>query len=307
MKWVSFIAVLALGVVLGVVCSSVPKDKFFKKSPEQPLFTVTEHKPFVIIVPSYNNSEWAERNLRSIFTQKYDNYRVVYIDDASQDGTLKIVKDFLALHQMEHRFEIVHNELNRGACENIYKTIHRCSEDEIAVILDGDDWFAHDRVLERLNEIYADSNVWLTYGSYVEYPSYSYTVANFAKELPEKIVNKNRVRDYSRQNWCLSHLRTFYVSLYKRIKESDFLMDGKYLSAANDLAVMIPLVEMAGKHAKYVKEVFYIYNRATPLNDNKVRAKRQQETANYIFNLPKYPSLASLEKTNVRNHETVKN
>ena len=55
---------------------------FHSPQPE-PLFAVTEHKPFVIVVPSYNNSSWVEKNLRSIFEQKYDNYRVVYINDAS--------------------------------------------------------------------------------------------------------------------------------------------------------------------------------------------------------------------------------
>jgi glycosyltransferase involved in cell wall biosynthesis len=288
------IVALALGFVGGTLSLSFKGNCFSKKS-RKPLFAVTEHKPFVIIVPSYNNGEWAERNLRSIVSQKYDNYRVIYIDDASTDGQLKIVNDFLTFYQVEHRFEVIHNLSNKGACENIYNAIQSCLDGEIVVILDGDDWFAHDRVLERLNEIYANPNVWLTYGSYIEYPSYTYTVANFAQLVPEKILEKNSVREYAKQHWCFSHLRTFYASLYKKIKQADLLFDGKYYDAANDVAIMIPLVEMAGKHVEFVPEILYIYNRATPLNDNKLRAKRQQEIAEHIYSLSKYASLASLD------------
>jgi glycosyltransferase involved in cell wall biosynthesis len=263
----------------------------FARPEKEEFFAVMEHKPFVIIVPSYNNSEWVERNLNSIFTQKYDNYRVIYIDDASQDSTLRKVKDSIDNHQMAHRTAVIHNEKNLGACENINRAVHSCCDEEIAMVLDGDDWFAHDRVLQRLNEIYASPDVWMTYGSYIEHPTYSYTVANFAQPLPKKVVEKNKVREYTRKHWCLSHLRTFYVSLFKKIKTEDLLLDGKYYDATYDFAFMLPMAEMAGSHAKYVGEIFYIYNRETPLNDSKVRARRQQQIAEHILELPPYGRL----------------
>ncbi len=52
---------------------------------------------------------------------------------------------------MSHRIDVIRNTLNKGACENTSHALHCCSDEEIAVILDGDDWFAHDRVLQRLN------------------------------------------------------------------------------------------------------------------------------------------------------------
>ena len=122
-----------------------PQIKWLNKPQKEALYAVKEHKPFVIIVPSFNNSEWVERNLNSIFTQKYDHYRVIYIDDASTDSTLQGVNACIALHDMGHRIDILHNEVNKGACENIYRAIRSCADEEIALTLDGDDWFAHDR------------------------------------------------------------------------------------------------------------------------------------------------------------------
>ena len=85
----------------------------FAKNEKNPIYAVSEHKPFVIIVPSFNNTEWVNKNLTSIFEQKYDNYRVIYINDASSDGTLEKVNEFLLAHQMSHRIEIIHNEKNK--------------------------------------------------------------------------------------------------------------------------------------------------------------------------------------------------
>ena len=46
---------------------------------------IHQQLPFCIVVPSYNNvkSRLFLRNLDSIFMQNYDNFHVVYIDDAS--------------------------------------------------------------------------------------------------------------------------------------------------------------------------------------------------------------------------------
>jgi glycosyltransferase involved in cell wall biosynthesis len=257
-------------------------------SHKQVYFSVKEHKPFVIVVPSYNNAEWVEKNLGSIVCQKYDNFRVIYVNDASTDNTLERVNDFIIQHQMAHRFDVVNNEVNKGGCENIYRAVNSCCDDEIVLLLDGDDWLAHDGVLARLNEIYANPSTWITYGSYIEYPTYGYTVANFAKKLPDTVVENNTVRNHTRKQWCLSHLRTFYAGLFKKIAIEDLQWDGKFFDASSDIAFMIPMVEMAGKHAKYLDEIFYIYNRATPLNDNKVRSKRQLQLTEHILDLPPY-------------------
>lgn len=295
----ALLAALAGSFIWGAMTTPLQKwsaklAHLFEKKSEEKLFAVTEHHPFVIIVASYNNTEWVEKNLSSIFSQKYDNYRVIYINDASTDGTAQYVRDYISSQRMAHRVELIDNPKNRGACENIWRAVQSCRDDEIAILLDGDDWFAHDRVLPRLNEIYANPQVWMTYGSYIEYPSYGYTVANFASPLPDEVVEKNSVREYTRKHWCLSHLRTFYASLFKQIQINDMQWDGKFYDATYDLAFMLPMAEMAGDHAKYVGEVFYIYNRATPVNDNKVRAERQKAVAGHILDLSVYPRLLQL-------------
>ena len=82
--------------------------------------------------------------------------------------------------------------------------------------------------------------------------------------------------------------------LYLKRLKLKIQWEGQFYNATYDLAFMIPMVEMAGTHTKYIKEIFYIYNRVTPLNDVKIRAQRQQRIAQYILNLPCYAQLSSL-------------
>ena len=45
--------------------------------------------PFCIVVPTYNNNKQHMHinNMRSILMQDYNNFKIVFIDDASTDGT----------------------------------------------------------------------------------------------------------------------------------------------------------------------------------------------------------------------------
>lgn len=289
-KWLTVLGLLLVGFFLDQLCgllkSSQPKTK-------APCFAVAEHKAFVFVIPSYNNRQWVEKNLRSIFEQRYDNFRILYIDDASTDGTLEQVVAFTKEQGQEHRLQVWHNESNRGAVENIYRAVHSCEEREIVVLCDGDDWLAHDKVLQKLNEKYANPSVWATYGSYIEYPSYTYTVGNFAQPLPSAILKKHSIREFTKKHWYLSHMHTFYAGLFKKIQLKDLLKEGKYFDATYDVAFMIPLVEMAQDHVHYMKEILYIYNRASLINDDKVRPNQQQEVKNYILSLSEYAPIES--------------
>jgi hypothetical protein len=51
---------------------------------------------------------------------------------------------------------LIRNPVRVGALENLYRCIHTCDDQEIVILLDGDDWLAHPRVLQTLNAVYAD-------------------------------------------------------------------------------------------------------------------------------------------------------
>ncbi len=236
---------------------------------------VIRESPIVVVIPSYNNKDWYRRNLDSVFSQKYHNFRVIYIDDASEDQTGAFVKSYLEEEGLKRRCTLVQNTRRMGALANVYKGIWLCNPNEIVVNLDGDDWLAHDGVLSRLNEIYKDQEVWVTYGQFAYYPC---NTPGWAAQVPADIIERNAFREYP---WVTTALRTFYAGLFQKIKKEDLLLDGDFFTMAGDLAYMWPILEMAGKHSQFIPEVLYVYNVDTPLNDIK-RDPVLQETLGFI-------------------------
>lgn len=242
-------------------------------------------KQFVFVVPSYKNKECYKRNLDSIFSQVYDNYRVIYIDDASPDGTGMLVKEYCEKRGEAHRVEILQNQQNQGALANIFKAVWSCSPDEIIVNLDGDDWLAHRDVLTELNQVYADSEVWLTYGQFIYYPSYQ---PGFGEEIPSQVIEQNAFRSSSQGTTAL---RTFYAGLFHQIKREDLIENGDFFRAGYDLAIMLPMLEMAGRHSRFIPQIAYVYNVHTPINDHKVNADEQARVDRYLRLKEKYRPL----------------
>ena len=128
-------------------------------------------KPFVVVITSYNNQKWYTRNLQSVLSQNYSNFRVIYTDDCSPDGTGDLVEEYLIENDAHKKVALINNTMRRGGLHNLYTMIYACDDDEIIVNLDGDDWFPDNDVLTRLNSVYSSNEVWLTYGQFQTYPS----------------------------------------------------------------------------------------------------------------------------------------
>ncbi len=258
-------------VFLGVLFLSIGAFVFFTRSKESPpSYPVTEQKAFVIVIPSYNNAKYIEKNLQSVFSQEYDNYRVIYINDHSRDETLPKAKQLLAQFDKDHRTTLFHNSTNLGALANKYHAAHLCRNHEILVFLDGDDYFAHENVLTTLNEAYANPNVWLTYGNSLDYPSFH----SSPKEKP--------------------HLCTCYAALFKEIKIEDLFYRGHFYLMGSHHAILRPLLEMTPAHSTYIEEILYLKNRKNPLSNEKINSTFQQECIDHIHSRHPYSPLSAL-------------
>lgn len=232
---------------------------------------------FVFVIPSYNNERFCERNLSSCLDQEYPSFRVLYIDDASTDSTYNKVMQLTQHHPRGECVEVMRREVNRGALSNIYEAVHTLCGDEIVVLVDGDDWLAHPYVLSYLQKVYQEK-ILVTYGSYMTYP---YFVRGYTKKTPSSFVSgKVSLRQLP---WCFSHLRTFKASLFHRIAKEDLLDEkGEFAKVAWDLAIMLPLLEMARGAHRHLEQILYVYNQDNPLNDNKLYLEKQREMEMYF-------------------------
>ena len=248
-------------------------------------------KPLVVIIPSFNNEAWSKRNLKSVFNQKYSNYRLIYINDCSTDATYERVTDYIISQNQPIRTTVINNQKRLGSLANLYHAIHSCANDEIIVQLDGDDWFAHEYVLQKINRLYSSRNIWLTYGSFKNWPT---GTSGFCHAVSDKIISRNAFR--SCNIFFAGALRTFYAWLFKKIEKKDMIdhdpsYANQFYQAAGDVAYMLPLMEMAGDRFSFVKNILYIRNVETPINDFKVHKKLQNRITKEIQKKKPYQQL----------------
>lgn len=238
---------------------------------------------FKIIIPFFNVEKWIKPCIRSVKKQKYKNFECVLIDDMSTDNSYEIAKNEI---NNDSRFKLVLNTEKKLALQNIYEGIKLSNpeSEDVILTLDGDDWLASIDVLEKVNKAYIDNNCWMTYGSYVEFPSGRR--GKFAKKIPQSVLENNLFRSFE---WCSSHLRTFKYHLWSQIKKDDLLDDdGKFYKMGWDLAFMFPMLEMAAAKSQYIKDILYVYNLDNPFNDHKVDNRRQMMIEHKIRTKKKY-------------------
>lgn len=258
------------------------------------IFAVPE-KEICVIIPSYNNKDWYQRNLTSVLQQNYSNYHVMYIDDCSPDGTGELVEEFLQHYDHHKKVTLIKNLKRVGALANHWKAVHMIPDHVIVVHCDGDDWFAHRNVLQRVNEEYQDPDTWMTYGQFVSYPSQQ---MGHCRQTPLKIAENNSWRESLLLRW--SHLRTFYAWLFKQIKLDDLMHKNSFFGVACDNAFMYPMLEMAQYHVRFIPDVLYVYNNETPLNDYKLRLDEHLATAGYIKQKNRYIPLQNIPQKQVK-------
>lgn len=251
-------------------------------------FHPKKEKAFIIVTPSYNNAgkdEFYKKNLDSICNQNYSNYHIIYIDDASPDGTAACVENYLTKNKKTDLVTLIKNKERQGHMANFYNAIHSCPDDAIIVVVDGDDWLAHKNVLTLLNKVYSKANVWMTYGQFKTYPQ---NTIGLCRETPALVKKENSFR---KCKWIFSHLRTFYAWLFKQIKIEDLCHDGVFFTSACDLAMMIPMLEMAGTRSQFIPDVLTIYNQANVLHIAGTRRAEQKRNAALVRLKPLYKPL----------------
>jgi glycosyltransferase involved in cell wall biosynthesis len=243
---------------------------------------------FFIVIPTYNNQTRCISNIASLAAQENTNWNAFIIDDGSHDETVLLIKNYINNHNLHNKILLSCNRERRLALANIYNAIQLCPNDYVVVLLDGDDALYDSQVLNKLAHIYEDNNVWMTYGQYIHYPSYQ---LGAARPFPEEILNDRSFRSYE---WISSHLRTFYAKLFKQIELSDLHYCGNFFSAAWDLAIMFPLLEMAAPgHIKCIQDILYVYNHHE-MNDYRQIPRETLFFESILRKRNKYPKIERL-------------
>jgi len=98
-----------------------------------------------VVVPCYNRADIVGRAIQSVLTQTCRDLELILVDDASTDGTAKVLEESAAA---DPRVRVLLNQENRGPGGARNRGIDAAQGEWIA-LLDSDDWY-EPRRLERL-------------------------------------------------------------------------------------------------------------------------------------------------------------
>jgi glycosyltransferase involved in cell wall biosynthesis len=194
-------------------------------------FPLTDYKSFAILVYAHNDAEWCERALRSIFEQDYERYRVIFVDDGSNDGTYDKAKSNILENNQDQRVVMIQNERCEGMTYSLYHSMDILQDQEIVIPLSAKDWLSHPLSLKKLNLAYQNPDVWVAHTSSLLYPTYE-------------------IQDASPTS--------FYAALFKKIRLTDLFSDGRFVAASD--AYKGPLLSLAGGRIRSLKELLFMTN-----------------------------------------------
>lgn len=99
-----------------------------------------------VIIPVYNCMAWLERCLSSVLGQTYRNLEVIVIDDGSEDGSAKIIKEFESKDQRVKYFF----QANQGVSSARNRGLDNATGD-IVTFVDADDYIERDMYKKMLS------------------------------------------------------------------------------------------------------------------------------------------------------------
>ena len=250
-----------------------------------------------IVVTFYNpGSEYLKRCLKSIENQTYQNYELCLINDKSNKEIQKLDKD-CNYYQQKNGWKYYTNPINKGPCYSRDKAIDllKPNDDDIIVLVDGDDKLHDNRVFEKINNFYQDDTL-ITFGNFIKVDNMgnqSRKSINCKRINLKNIIKNRNFRHLNNDSFPFSHLKTFKYKLYRKINHEDLKRNGEYIRSATDVAIMIPMLEMAGTRIKCIEDVLYDYTKDhnESFHVNKKWSGSQTENALFIRSLNMYKTI----------------
>ena len=135
-----------------------------------------------IITVCYNSRDTIEKTFQSIKSQSYQNIEYIVVDGGSNDGTLKIIE----LYNKEITKYI--SESDKGLYDAMNKGI-ALATGELIGILNSDDVFTDNKVIENIIKFHKKNNVDASLGNVTQFSKGGKTVRKYSAKnwIPEKL------------------------------------------------------------------------------------------------------------------------
>lgn len=242
---------------------------------------------FYIVSVMYNAQNEVLEHIDMLKRQTYQGFHCVPVDDMSTDQSVSVASQAIDGGPI---FSLIVNSEKKYKVRNVVDALASVSPDDedVVLIVDGDDRLAHEGVLQKVLDVYKNKNALLTYGSHLNDKGER---ADMCRAYSDKVIRGNAFR---RAKWHASHLKTFKYKLFKKFRFADLKItpqelkqtlkktlfkarfkrwlnwrhikldellepSGQYIRRMDDKVLFFPMLEMAGNRAVFIEEILYIY------------------------------------------------
>lgn len=214
---------------------------------------MTGENNFVFVTPAYNVGNNIQQMLYSICGQSYKNWRLIIIDDVSDEKHINKTQEvLLRLSKFDsdsaNKISFIKNVEKRWATANVLHGISLCNDDDIVCRIDADDWLTDLDALALINHFYNETKcdtLWTAH-------RWAFSDMNISGKLP------NGVDPYTHQ-WVSSHMKTFRKKLINNVKDENFRDEnGEYFRRAEDQAIFLPILKHSMNRV-FLPRVMYHY------------------------------------------------
>jgi glycosyltransferase len=228
-----------------------------------------------IITVVLNSAEYIEDCIKSVIGQDYKDIEYIIIDGGSIDGTIEIIRRY------KNRIAKWISEPDRGIYDAMNKGIRMASGDVIG-ILNSDDMYANQHVLEKVAAVFADGQSESCYGDLI------YVDAENADRIRRvwRSDPYNIHRFY--QGWMPPH-PTFFVHREVYEQYGGFNLE---LGTAADYELMLRFLVRHEITSSYIPKVLVCMRTGGMSNasvKNRIMANRMDRKAWAVNGLKPYP------------------
>jgi glycosyltransferase involved in cell wall biosynthesis len=215
-----------------------------------------------VVVPFWNCEDLLRRCLASLDAQT-QAATIVLIDDASDTPARDVARSYC--DRARGRIYLARSE-NGGPAAARHDGLrwvldHAASDDDVVVLLDGDDELAHPGALATINAVYvADPGVQLTLGGHRRASGR----AAYRRRYERWQFDLGLVRAAP---WRGRHPRTFRVGLLRRAwpRIRWRWPNGSWVRSGTDVLLVLPMLALLHWHELVqLEEVLYVYNDVRP-------------------------------------------
>ena len=191
-----------------------------------------------VIVAAYNTEKYIQKCMDSLINQTYKNIEIIVVDDASTDGTLKILESY------KKKIKIIKNEENKGQAYARNRALEIATGEYIGFV-DSDDYIDLNYYEEMMKQIKEEDSDLAICDIKMVYENENKTTISPGCE--GKLSKINLINNGLAASPC--------NKLFKKELLKYSFEEGKI---NEDIAVVIPAM-MESKKVSYAKNVYYYY------------------------------------------------